>query len=181
MADHRCSANRLRAYARLFLFLLLGAQPPVASGDWRVLAQEDQAGGLTHRLAIVDSPAGERLAVYRDLEQNVHGKLRLREGLETLAPSLCPTFRVDSRRPMVLSGGEGLPCEIASNNVEFFLGKIRDGRIVSPVLLQLMNGNTAWFRYRLEHVGYVEAAFGLQRSKQALAEIIGADVEVVWR
>ena len=177
MADHRSLAN----HARLFGLLLLATQPLVAFGDWRVLAQEDQTGDLTQRLAVVDSPGGERLAIFRDTEQGVYGKFKLREGLETLVPTLCPTFRVDKRRPLVLSGGEDQPCKSAPNEVQFFLGTVKDGRIASPVLLQLMNGNTASFRYQLEHVGYAEAAFGLQRSKQALAEIIGADVEVVWR
>ncbi len=169
------------AYSRMLGILLLGIQPLTTSADWRVLAREDQRGELTRRVAIVDSSDGERLAIFRDPEQRVYGTFKLREGLEILVRNQCPTFRVDKRRPMVLSGVDDQPCAGTGGQVQFYLGKIEEGRIASPVLLQLMNGNTARLRYRLEHVGYAEAAFDLQRSKQALGEIIGAEVDVEWR
>ncbi len=161
--------------------LLLGIQPCSLFADWRVLAEADQSGALTRRLATVDSDKGERLAIFKDAEQRVYGTFRLREGLQVLVADQCPTFRVDKRRPLALSGADQQNCLSTAGEVTFHLGTVKEGRIASPVLLQLMNGNTASFRYRLEHVGYAEAAFDWQRSKQALAEVIGPDVEVEWR
>ncbi len=161
--------------------LLLTIQPWPLLADWRVLAEADQSGALTRRLATVDSDKGERLAIFKDAEQRVYGTFRLREGLQVLVAGQCPTFRVDKRRPLALSGADQQNCVGTAGEVTFHLGTVKEGRIASPVLLQLMNGNTASFRYRLEHVGYAEAAFDLQRSKQALAEVIGPDVEVEWR
>ena len=167
--------------ARWLGVLLLCMQPLPAPADWRVLVEEDQTGELTQRRAIVESRGGERLAIYKDDQQGVYGIFKLREGLERLVPKQCPTFRVDKRLPMVLSGVADQSCEGSVSEVRFYLGTIQEGRIASPVLLQLMNGNTAWLSYRLEHVGYAEAAFDLQRSKQALLDIIGSDVTVEWR
>ena len=167
--------------ARLLVMLLLCVQPSATVAEWRVLVEEDQTGELTQRRAIVDSRGGERLAIYKDDQQRVHGIFILRQGLESLVSKQCPTFRVDKRRPLVLSGVEEQSCEGSASEVKFYLGSVQEGRIASPVLLQLMNGNTAWLRYRLKHVGYAEAAFDLQRSKQALADIIGPDVAVEWR
>ena len=167
--------------ARLLGVLLLCVQASAALADWRVLVEEDQTGELTQRRAIVDSRGGERLAIYKDHQQSVHGIFKLRQGLESLVSNQCPTFRVDKRSPLLLSGVEEQSCEGSAGEVKFYLGSVQEGRIASPVLLQLMNGNTAWLRYRLEHVGYAEAAFDLQRSKQALADIIGPDVAVEWR
>ncbi len=159
------------------LFLLI--QPVTGLADWRVLLREDESGELTQRVAVVDSPGGERLEVYRDAKQGLYGAFKLGNGLVTLAQAACPTFRVDQRRPVRL-GAQG-ECNVSADQVEFFLGEVNGRQIASPILLQLMNGNTAFFRYQLNRVGYAETAFGLQRSKQALVEVIGTGVKVVWR
>ena len=54
-------------------------------------------------------------------------------------------------------------------------------RLDSETILQLMNGNTVVFRYRLAERGYGETEFTLRRSKQALARAIGPEVTVTPR
>jgi len=131
-------------------------------------------------MALTQTADGHRLEVFRGEQGAVYGDLVLPPGLQRFSETLCPTFQVDKRRPKSLDEDrEG--CQLDGQRARFPLGTVEEARIVSPILVQLMYGSTVVFRYQLQHVGYAEATFSLQGSRQALAEAIGPEVTVSAR
>lgn len=162
---------------RLAPWLLVLGLASATQAQWRAEDMVAATGAGTDKMAVVEDPAGYRLEIYKDPGGVVHGAFRLRQGFEVFAEGGCPTFRVDRSRALNLSEYAS-PCVPLKGRTEFVLGTVQDSRIKSPILLQLMNGHEMVLRYHLADVGYRETTFELRRSKQALAEAIGADVTV---
>ncbi len=164
---------------RLFLFLVSLVPLPI-SAAWVISIEHGGAEAQARKVAVVQAGSGERLEVFRDDKQMVHAALILSEGFDVFAENICPTLAIDRRRP-VNKFSVDKPCEVSGHRVQFAIGPVEGGTITSSLLLQLMNGSTAVLRYRLRNAGYGEAAFSLQRSKQALVEVLGPEVTVLAR
>ena len=151
--------------------------PGALLADWRVLQAPGVDGTADRKAAVSENETRHRLEVFVDGQGKVHASFLLPPGLDRFPDDGCPTFQVDRRRPINLAmRPDG--CRIFGRRLRFALGTVKDARVASPILVQLMNGNVAFIRYRLEHVGYGEAAFSLEGSKQALLEAIGPGVTV---
>ena len=153
---------------------------PVSLADWEVLEVPKENGGAARNVAVSENETRHRLEVLMDNEGTVLASFLLPPGLARFPDGYCPTFQVDTRRPLNLATWPS-GCQILGRRVQFALGTVKDKQVTSPVLIQLMNGIVAVVRYRLEYAGYGEAAFSLQGSKQALAGAIGQNVRVSAR
>lgn len=166
---------------RLFLpLLLVSLVPPPVSAAWTISIEDGGTGDQARTVAVVQAGSGARLEVFRDGKQVIHAALILGEGFDVFAEDICPTLAIDQRRPVNMSSADN-PCRVSGHRVRFAIGPVQESTITSPLLLQLMNGKTAVLRYQLRNGGYGEAAFSLQRSKQALVEAIGPGVTVLAR
>lgn len=161
----------------ILLLAYLSLLPQTGLADWRVLQAPGADGTAGRKAAVSENETRHRLEVFVDGQGEVYGSFLLPPGLDRFPEDACPTFQVDRRRPINLATRPD-GCRILARRVRFALGTVKDARVASPILVQLMYGNVAFIRYRLEHVGYGEAAFGLQGSKQALLEAIGPGVTV---
>ncbi len=157
--------------------LLLIIIPGISTAEWMIEEIARPAGDGTDNIAVVENPAGYRLEIYKNDDGVVYGSFTLRTGFDTFAKGSCPTFRVDEGRAINLTRNTD-HCKRKGNRTEFVAGIIESDQIKSLVLLQLMNGSRVVFRYQLKNVGYQETGFELQRSKQALAEVIGSNTSV---
>jgi hypothetical protein len=165
-----------RAVPWLCLALLSSA----TLADWSALEVPGTPERPATKMALTQSADGHRLEVFLEEQGTVYADLVLPPGLQRFSEALCPTFQVDKRRPKSLHAyREG--CQLDGRRARFPLGTVEQARIVSPILVQLMYGNTVVFRYQLQHVGYARATFSLQGSKQALAEALGPEVTVSAR
>lgn len=170
-----------RGNLRLLLCLCLVSLVPLpTSAAWTISMEHGGTEAQPRKVAVVQAGSGERLEVFRDGKQVVHAALVLGEGFDVFAADICPTLAIDQRRPVSISSVDR-PCRVSGHRLQFAVGPVQDGTITSPLLLQLMNGSTAVLRYRLRDTGYGEAAFSLQRSKQALVEVLGPEVRVLAR
>ena len=171
-------AGRLGA-AGATLALVLAAAPAVWAEPWAFRSVAGEGGAL--RQAYVGNASGQDLEISRDPAGTVRGALRLGPGLKSLAPDACPTFQVDEA-PAVSLARTASPCVAGAGEALFVLGEIRDDRLRSGLVTQLMNGREVVLRYRLaDGAGYGAARFPLTRSKQALAEALGGGVRVTHR
>jgi hypothetical protein len=160
-----------------FPWLCLGLLSSATLADWSVLEVPGAPDGPATKIALTESADGHRLEVFLGEQGAVYAYLVLPPGLQRFSEALCPTFQVDKRRSKSLHAyREG--CDLDVQRARFPLGTVEEARIASPILAQLMYGDTVVFRYQLQHVGYAEATFSLQGSKQALAEAIGPEVTV---
>lgn len=182
---HVLKAGRLGRAVALYTrragpWLCLGLLSSATLADWSVLQVPGNPERPATRMALAQTADGHRLEVFLGEHGAVYGEFVLPPGLQRFSEALCPTFQVDKRHPRSLQAyREG--CEPDGQRARFRLGTVEEGHIVSPILVQLMYGNTVVFRYQLQHVGYDEATFSLQHSKQALAEVIGPKVTVSAR
>ncbi len=171
--------RRARLWAALLatcLQLLATASP----ADWKVVQESTGNEGATRDVAVSENETRHRLEVRVDSDGTVLASFVLPPGLTRFPEGYCPTFQVDSRRPVNLATWPG-GCQVFAQQVQFALGMVRDKRVASPVLIQLMNGIVAAVRYRQEYAGYGEATFSLQGSKQALTAAMGRNVTVTAR
>ncbi len=164
--------STIRCAAGMFFAGMLLAGPAFA--QWRV-AQETPAGiGKSIDVAIIDNDSGHSLRLFNDETQSVRGIFTIRDGFDTIDPGVCPTYRVDKRKPRRVTFEEGR-CRILPKHAEFTLGKTGQGR--NRQLHRIMNGDTIIFRYRLGGGNYRETTFTLRGSKYALVTAV-EDLEV---
>jgi len=120
---------------------------------------------------------GYSLEIYRDERSNIRGRFSLNDVLAGIQDRNCPTYQVDNRSPDNVSIN-GAPCLMGNTWAEYILGQESDDRIVSPLLLSIMNGFNMKFRFRLENGDYRETSISLSGSKRSLTAVIGEQVVV---
>ncbi|NKC16824.1 MAG: hypothetical protein GKR94_32920 [Gammaproteobacteria bacterium] len=160
--------------AALATALAAGSAPAQQSDRWITERAALNSSGHVEAVAVVAAVNGDALRVYQDARGTLHLSLRLRNGLERLSTSLCPTVQVDDDAPITQIPGQ--LCATDPRGARLTLGEIEDGTIKSPLLLRLMNGTTITARFKLNAWGYRSSVFTLTGSKQALFNVIGPDV-----
>ena len=163
---------------RVILVIVLTLPWASALADWRVAKEQVSPDEPSFRVALVENDSGHSLKIYQDVDGMVRGIFTIRDGFDTLAENICPTYRIDERTPASLAT-QGQSCQTDSKHSYFPLGTLQDDQIRSNALLQLMNGTYVLFRYHLRSVGYRETRFSLGRSKQILLEVLGQNVAVL--
>lgn len=140
-----------------------------AAAQWRV--GQEKPAGLTKRIdvAIVENDSGHRLRIFSDDARNVRGIFEIGGGFDTIDPAVCPTYRVDKRRPRRVAFEEDR-CRILPKQAEFTMGRTYEGR--NEQLRRIMNGSTIVFRYRLGGGNYRETSFTLRGSMYALTTAV---------
>ena len=157
------------------LLLLLLTVTDTATAAWSTI----EAGDINLIVVAVNKNSqGQTTEVFLGTGQTVYLRLSLGTGFETFGITSCPTFQIDSRLPLH-HFDVGERCIINKKVATFELGKISDDEIESLVLHRLMNGNNVAFRYTINSGQYRRAQFNLDRSKQALTRVIGADTHIV--
>ena len=129
-------------------------------------------------VAVVENDLGHSLKVYVDDSGVVRGMFTINGGFDALSTSICPTYRVDERKPRVVGHGEAA-CQIESKRAHFTFGKQQGAQVRSTELHRLMNGSAILFSYQLDEVGYRESSFSLRGSKFAVRGAIGRGVRIV--
>ena len=104
-------------------------------------------------VAVVTNDLGHSLKVYLDDAGVVRGMFTINGGFDALATTICPTYRVDERRPRVVGIGE-TSCQIEPKRAHFTFGQQQGSEVRSTELHRLMNGTAIVFSYQLETVGY---------------------------
>ncbi len=164
--------STIRLVTGIIFAAVLFARPAIA--QWRV-AQETPAGTFNRiNIAIVENDSGHSLRLFNDEARNVRATFTIRGGFDTIDPGVCPTYRVDKRKPERVTFEEGR-CRVLPKQAEFTLGKTGQGR--NRKLQRIMNGGSIIFRYRLGGGNYRETRFTLRGSKYALTTAV-EDLEV---
>jgi len=165
----------------MFRLLMLLAVTTVALpvyALWSVEEQSDEVIGANLPVAVAKGDNGHRLDIYRDTDGAVIGRFYIPGKLSNFSGEHCPTFQVDSKKPVRQSIDEK-PCIHELQQVEFTLGYVDDeNQLVSIIIHRITNGDTLYFRYQLDDGGYQEASFSLSGSKQAINKAIGPEVAV---
>lgn len=161
----------------LILALAL-AQGVIAGTDsWETTRSEDAESTASSDRASVSSSDGYRLALFRDAQGTLRGRLQIQRGLDQFSSFGCATLRVDKRAPINLHDSY-YHCVSDNDNVEFRLGDIDGNTIASLILTQLINGSRLEVSFTLKGVGYRQTTFTLSGSKQAVAQLLGSGVQV---
>ncbi len=162
----------------MLLAALVALLPTTVLAQWNVIIRPAESGNASEKIAIGRNDDGDTLRVRRTADDAVEVVFALRPGLSRLADG-CPSYRVDEQKPRALVSN-GDMCRAEGREVTFVLGHVRDERVDSAALLELMNGSRIRFIYHVHGTGYAEAAFSLAGSKQAITEALG-DVAVSAR
>jgi hypothetical protein len=163
---------------RILVIAVLAAFALDAAAQWVVGSETVKEGEEPIKVAMVRNASGHALLLYQDEASMVRGLFIIRPGFDAIAESSCPTYQIDDHKPLSLILGTD-SCVLEPTRAHFIVGPVADGRVRSDQLLGIMNGTTLLFRYPLASRGYRETVFTLQGSKQAVYEVIGADVKVV--
>lgn len=163
------------ANKRISLLLLLLAVTHTATAAWSIIEPDNINSTV---VAVSKNSTGQTAEVFLGTGQTVYLRLSLGAGFETFGITSCPTFQIDSRLPLH-HFDVGKRCTINKKIATFELGKIAGDEIESLVLHRFMNGNNVAFRYTIVSGQYRRARFNLDRSKQALTRVIGADTHIV--
>lgn len=158
----------------LVLFLLLSLAT-CAQAQWETVPEPNRDGAIH---AFVRNATGAALTVYRDREDRVIATLTLGRGFDEFREDACPSFVVDQEPPVNLAR-EAPACTVNGAQARFHFGRVDGGSLISPLVLQLMNGRELTLRYPLKERGYRESRFLLRGSKQALSEALGPGVRVL--
>ena len=161
------------------LAALLALTPLPLAAQWEVELEPPHDGRPGGKVAVGRNSAGDTLQVRRTADGTIEAVLVLRPGLSPLADG-CPSYRVDTEKPRALVT-DGEMCRTAGRSVTFLLGRVRDERVDSASLLEMMNGSRMRFVYHVRSAGYEEAAFSLAGSKQAITDVIGGNIVVNGR
>ena len=129
-------------------------------------------------VAVVKNDLGHSLKIYIDDVGVVRGMFTINGGFDAFATSICPTYRVDEKKPRVVGIGAAA-CQIEPKRAHFTFGRQQDSKVRSTQLHRLMNGTDIVFSYQLDEVGYRESSFSLSRSKYAVRGAIGREVDIV--
>jgi hypothetical protein len=140
-----------------------------ASAQWQVVQETPPGVDRRIDIAIIDNNSGHSLRLYKDDVQNLRGVFTIRGGFDTIDPAVCPTYRVDERKPKRVTL-ENDRCRVRLKQAEFTLGPI--GLEDNRDLHRIMNGSDIIFRYRLGGGNYRETKFTLRGSKYALTTAI---------
>jgi hypothetical protein len=168
-APRQASKNLLAAW---LLFITFGS-PALAA--WSV-HEPSVIGAST--VAYAENSTGQRIEVFVEENGTVVLRLQLGSGFETFSRANCPTFQIDTRKPMHhYEVGNG--CYISAKLTRIELGAIADGEIESLVLHRFMNGSDVTFRFTVENGQYRQAQFSLSSSKQSLKRAIGPDTRII--
>ncbi|MEX2516949.1 MAG: hypothetical protein WD572_08620 [Gammaproteobacteria bacterium] len=162
--------------SRFHFLILLGlwlAGGP-ARAEWQMV---DGDNGTSARIINAN---GHELKIYRDASDAIYARLQLADGLYSLRPDACPTYQVDQREPRNTSINT-TGCIIEPNSVEFILGYIEAGRVVSLPLHEFMNGSEIHYRFALASGGYQATKFSLSGSLRTLRTVLGQDLEILPR
>ena len=164
-----------RRVRRVALATLAMALPLAASAAlWNLRPAPDAKASPW---AVVSSPAGDELAVFRDKNNEVHLRFSIAGNFNHLAPSHCPTFQFDSAPPLYHPPLDE-SCHIDKKHALIDLGTVRNRVLVSAAVDALMNGTQIEFRYLSADGGYHEADFPLKGSSVAIRRALGRDVRV---
>ncbi len=166
--------------AQLILALIVCLLPLSASAQWRVNQRSIAPSGAKGLVAHTENDSGYALELYKDGDAAVRIRLNLPDNLMNLRKGACPTYQIDLGKPDNRSY-DASPCSGTAHRPEIITGRIEDKQIRSDLLLQIMNGNTITFRFRLEPGDYRETSFSLAGSKRSMITAIGKDIRVQSR
>lgn len=167
----------MRPLLVVVLFVVCDAH--LAAAQWDVVREPvSQSAENEIPVALIENDSGHSLRIYVDDNGTVRGIFGIRDGFDALAWTTCPTYRIDTRQPIVVSTESG-SCDLEPKRAHFVLGKQVEGAIESTQLHRLMNGKLLVFRYHLDSVGYRETSFSLQLSKFAVEGAVGRSVNIV--
>jgi len=163
--------------AQLILALIVCLLPLSASAQWRVNQRSISESGAKGLVAHTENEAGYALEFYKDGDAAIRIRLNLPNNLMNLRKGTCPTYQIDQGKPDNRSY-DASPCSGTAHRPEIITGRIEDQQIRSDLLLQIMNGNTITFRFRLEQGDYRETSFSLAGSKRSMTTAIGNGIRV---
>jgi hypothetical protein len=132
---------------------------------------------LSEREALVHSENAAELRIWLEQDHTVRMQFKLAPGLVGLSQE-CVTIQIDDAAMHDLSA-TAFECATDGDSVRLLLARAENDRINSAVLADLMNGRRVTLRYRLSQAGYGSARFSLKGSKQALGDVLSADMTVV--
>lgn len=164
----------------LLILIFVADYPSAVSAQWVVNPNMRDELGTETVVAYTRNQEGYTLEIYKDSVSAIRGRITLDEGLLKFEDRLCPSYQIDQGTPGNVSIN-GASCLAGDNWAEYILAYARDGQIVSPLLLSIMNGNAATFRFRLENGDYRQTTISLLGSKRSLTTILGEDVTVTAR
>ncbi len=165
-------------FSKIFPAVILCFIPGILQAAWMTTTntldgQVEQSG----MVARTTNEQGYSLEIYKDARSNIRGRFSLSEGPGGLRDRVCPTYQVDNRPPDNVSVN-GAPCLMGHAWAEYILGHAQEDRIVSPLLLHIMEGFTLKFRFQLANGDYRETGISLSGSKRSLTAVIGERVTV---
>jgi hypothetical protein len=166
--------------AQLFLALVICLLPLSASAQWKVNQRTISPSGTKGLVAHTENDAGYALEFYKDVDAAIRIRLNLPTSLSSLYAGSCPTYIIDQGKPDNRSY-DASPCSGTAHRPEFITGHIENQTVKSDLLLQIMNGNSISFRFRLEQGDYRETSFSLAGSKRSMTTAIGKDIRVQGR
>jgi hypothetical protein len=153
--------------------LFTWAWPALAA--WSV--HEPSVAGASS-VAYTENSSGQRIEIFVEENGTVVLRLQLGSGFETFSRANCPTFQIDTRKPMHhFEVGNG--CYMSEKLTRIELGTIAESEIESLVLHRFMNGNNVTFRYTVETGQYRQTRFSLSSSKQSLKRAIGPETRII--
>lgn len=157
------------AWCALVLATCLAAPASAAAAPWRFL----EGDGARAR---IDNAQGDHLDVYRSADGRVIAELVI-AGPSNFTQATCPTLQIDDQQPL-FHFTDPQSCSIEAMKARFELARITAQRIESALLYQLMNGTQVALRYPTTDRTYRETVFSLERSKKALLQALGRDLDV---
>ena len=172
--------GQMRRNIILTLFLLSISVQGQARAQWNIVSHTDTDSGYQTRIATIENNDGNKLEIYRDVNDVVRLRFNIRNSFELLAKKQCPTFQVDKRQLSNRSFNDAL-CLSQPRWAEYVIGYITDKTVLSQPLHNLMNGNVIYFRFLMNNENYAETSFPLSGSKAILNAALGKDLVVTTK
>ena len=172
--------GQMRRHIILTLFLLSISVQGQARAQWNIVSHTDTDSGYQTRIASIENNDGNKLEIYRDVNDVVRLRFNIRNSFELLAKKQCPTFQVDKRQLSNRSVNDAL-CLSQPRWAEYVIGYITDKKVLSQPLHNLMNGNVIYFRFLMNNENYAETSFPLSGSKAILNAALGKDLVVTTK
>jgi len=172
--------GQMRRNIILTLFLLSISVQGQARAQWNIVSHTDTDSGYQTRIATIENNDGNKLEIYRDVNDVVRLRFNIRNSFELLARKQCPTFQVDKRQLSNRSVNDAL-CLSQPRWAEYVIGYITDKKVLSQPLHNLMNGNVIYFRFLMNNENYTETSFPLSGSKAILNAALGKDLVVTTK
>lgn len=161
-----------------FIMLCLLFAPMPLSAEWQVITHTDTDNDTRTEVAYSTNDEGYSTEIYQDSKGVVRLRFSMNQNRHRLDPDSCPTYQVDKKEPRNRSINDA-GCIGHNKWVEYVLGYLIDDQINSGLLVNIMQGNNIYYRFRLKHGGYAETTFSLSGSRNALRKALGEHLDIV--